>query len=118
MKRVIWILALLFAVTAQARDIRSWQELGVYVGEQTAKLNELQAKLRFQQGLIDEQAGKIALYKETINQQRVWIVDYACKWNKLLAELSVVKVLPPTGPPKSVACDGVSPAPQWPATLP
>lgn len=116
---LIFALFLGLSTSAQAREIRTWQELGVYVGEQTAKINELQTKLRFQQGLIDAQAAQIQLHKDTFNTQRIWQLDYNCKWNKLLLDLSrATGPNPAVGPPVSKACDLISPAPVYPPAIP
>jgi lysozyme family protein len=87
--RFLVALLILAAPAAWAqRQINTWQELGGYVGEQTAKLNELNAKLRFQQGLIDEQKAAIEAQRDFIRVQRDWIADLGCKYNGLVQALA------------------------------
>lgn len=119
MIRLVLALALLLPLGAQAqRQINTWQDLGGYVGEQTTKLNELQAKLRFQQGLIDAQAARIEALKAHTEGQRTYMQDFICKWNRLLTQLAAsTGPNPPVGPPVQKACDMVSDPPQWPAAI-
>jgi hypothetical protein len=119
MIRVVLAFALLLPLGAQAqRQINTWQDLGGYVGEQTTKLNELQAKLRFQQGLIDAQAARIEALKAHTEGQRAYLIDFICKWNRLLEQLAAATgPNPAVGPPVTKACDMTSPAPEWPAAI-
>lgn len=118
--RVLILALALFIITAHAHAqpapvLRSWQDVARYAGEQTVKINELQDKLRFQQGLIDEKEQKIVALKAHLAGQAVYMDDFICKWNRLLKQLAeATGPNPAVGPPVSKACDLVSEAPEWP----
>jgi hypothetical protein len=89
------VLALAAPVAWGQVQIQTWQQLGPYIAEQTTKLNELNAKLRFQQELIDgqqkvidEQKAALAAQKEFIAVQRDWLANLNCNWNNLLAVMA------------------------------
>lgn len=88
-------------------QIARWQDLRPYIESQTNAINDHGDKLRYQQALIDKLIA-------TVDQQRLWILDFACKWNGLNEQLSKAQSNPPVGAPQIKACDGVSPAPLWP----
>lgn len=109
MKRLIPVALALF-VWAPANgqvQINRWQDLKPYIAQQTDAINDHGEKLRYQQALIDKLIA-------TVDQQRLWILDFACKWNGLNEQLSKAQSNPPVGAPQIKACDGVSPAPLWP----
>lgn len=109
MKRLLMAvfgLVLMAAAGAQVQ-INRWQDLKPYIESQTNAINDHGEKLRYQQQLIDKLIA-------TVDQQRTWVLDFACKWNKLNDQLAGATALPPVGPPKMTACDSDAPSPHWP----
>ena len=53
------------------------------------------------------------------NAQRLWVVDFVCKWNRLLAQATTATELPPVPGPvvEGQDCAGTGPAPEWPPAI-
>jgi len=88
MKRLIPVALALF-VWAPANgqvQINRWQDLKPYIAQQTDAINDHGEKLRYQQALIDKLIA-------TVDQQRLWILDFACKWNGLNEQLSKARAV-------------------------
>lgn len=82
------VLALAWPAAWGQVQIQTWQQLGPYISEQTAKINELNTKLRFQQELIDGQKAALEAQRDFIRVQRDWISDLGCKYNGLVRALA------------------------------
>ncbi len=69
--------------------------------------------------MIDEQRQTIDTLVAAHNAQRLWVVDFVCKWNRLLAQASSATELPPVPGPivEGQDCAGTGPAPQWPPAI-
>lgn len=110
-------------------QIQTWQQLGPYIAEQTTKLNELNAKLRFQQELIDGQQVTINAQRDFIRVQRDWLANLNNCYNGLVKALASGQATtwnrvtpagtPPIGyqePTQRTRCgDPTQPAPLLPA---
>jgi hypothetical protein len=82
------VLALAWPAAWGQVQIQTWQQLGPYISEQTAKINELNTKLRFQQELIDGQKVTIEAQRDFIRVQRDWLVNFNNCWNGLVKALA------------------------------
>lgn len=90
MKRLLIALALLLAVTpVQAqRDIKSWVDLGVYVGEQTTQMNantEAVKALQAEVALLRKDIGTLGWHHDVA--VRYWLVQ-SCATNTLIPSWS------------------------------
>lgn len=113
---IVATLCILFGVATSASaqtKINTWQDLAKYVGEQTVKMNAQHAR-------ITALEAQNALLKKTVNDQRAWIVDFTCKWNSHLDQITAATTLPPLQGPviKGENCAGDGPAPKWPELIP
>ena len=114
------LLAICWAASAQAQvSVATFNALKSYTAVVAQRMLDLEKRAAAQDAVIDAQRQQIAALVDAHNAQRVWIVDFACKWNLLLAQVTTATELPPAPGPvvKGLDCAGTGPAPEWPAAI-
>ena len=114
------LLGLWWAGGARAQvSVATFNGLKAYTATVATRMLELERRAAAQDAVIDAQRQQIAALVDAHNAQRVWIVDFACKWNLLLAQVTTATELPPAPGPvvKGLDCAGTGPAPEWPAAI-
>ena len=99
--------------SAQAQvSVATFNGLKSYTAQVAQRMLDLEKR-------VQAQDAEIAALVAAHNAQRVWIVDFACKWNLLLAQVTTATELPPAPGPvvKGLDCAGTGPAPEWPAAI-
>ena len=114
------LLCLWWAGGARAQvSVATFNGLKAYTATVATRMLDLERRAAAQDAVIDAQRQQIAALVDAHNAQRVWIVDFACKWNLLLAQVTTATELPPAPGPvvKGLDCAGTGPAPEWPAAI-
>ena len=114
------LLGLWWAGGARAQvSVATFNGLKAYTAQVATRMLELERRAAAQDAVIDAQRQQIDALIDAHNAQRVWIVDFACKWNLLLAQVTTATELPPAPGPvvKGLDCAGTGPAPEWPAAI-
>lgn len=114
------LLAVCWAASAQAQvSVATFNALKSYTAVVAQRMLDLEKRAAAQDAVIDAQRQTIDTLIAAHNAQRVWIVDFTCKWNRLLAQATTATELPPVPGPvvegRDCADDG--PAPQWPMPI-
>lgn len=114
------VLAVCWAASAQAQvSVATFNALKSYTAVVAQRMLDLEKRAAAQDAVIDAQRQTIDTLIAAHNAQRVWIVDFTCKWNRLLAQATTATELPPVPGPvvegRDCADDG--PAPQWPMPI-
>ena len=107
------LLGLWWAGGARAQvSVATFNGLKAYTAQVAQRMLDLEKR-------VQAQDAEIAALVAAHNAQRVWIVDFACKWNLLLAQVTTATELPPAPGPvvKGLDCAGTGPAPEWPAAI-
>lgn len=114
------LLAVCWAASAQAQvSVATFNALKSYTAVVAQRMLDLEKRAATQDALITEQRQTIDTLVAAHNAQRLWVVDFACKWNRLLAQASSATELPPVPGPvvEGQDCAGTGPAPQWPSAI-
>ena len=114
------LLGVCWAASAQAQvSLATFNALKSYTAVVAQRMLDLEKRAAAQDAVIDAQRQTIDTLIAAHNAQRVWIVDFTCKWNRLLAQATTATELPPVPGPvvegRDCADDG--PAPQWPMPI-
>lgn len=114
------LLGVCWAASAQAQvSVATFNALKSYTAVVAQRMLDLEKRAAAQDAVIDAQRQTIDTLIAAHNAQRVWIVDFTCKWNRLLAQATTATELPPVPGPvvegRDCADDG--PAPQWPQPI-
>jgi len=114
------LLGVCWAASAQAQvSVATFNALKSYTAVVAQRMLDLEKRAAAQDAVIDAQRQTIDTLIAAHNAQRVWIVDFTCKWNRLLAQATTATELPPVPGPvvegRDCADDG--PAPQWPMPI-
>ena len=98
--------------SAQAQvSVATFNGLKAYTAQVATRMLDLEKR-------VAAQDAEIAALTAAHNQQRLWIIDFACKWNLLLSQVSTASALPPVGEMvEGKDCAGTGPAPEWPAAI-
>lgn len=114
------LLAVCWAASAQAQvSVTTFNALKSYTAVVAQRMLDLEKRAAAQDALITEQRQTIDTLVAAHNAQRLWVVDFVCKWNRLLAQASSATELPPVPGPivEGQDCAGTGPAPQWPPAI-
>jgi uncharacterized coiled-coil protein SlyX len=114
------LLAVCWAASAQAQvSVTTFNALKSYTAVVAQRMLDLEKRAAAQDALITEQRQTIDTLVAAHNAQRLWVVDFVCKWNRLLAQASSATELPPVPGPivEGQDCAGTGPAPEWPAAI-
>ncbi len=114
------LLAFCWAASAQAQvSVTTFNALKSYTAVVAQRMLDLEKRAAAQDALITEQRQTIDTLVAAHNAQRLWVVDFVCKWNRLLAQASSATELPPVPGPivEGQDCAGTGPAPQWPPAI-
>ena len=114
------VLAVCWAASAQAQvSVATFNALKSYTAVVAQRMLDLEKRAAAQDALITEQRQTIETLVAAHNAQRLWVVDFVCKWNRLLAQASSATELPPVPGPvvEGQDCAGTGPAPEWPAAI-
>ena len=114
------LLAICWAASAQAQvSVATFNALKSYTAVVAQRMLDLEKRAAAQDAVIDAQRQQIAALVDAHNAQRLWVVDFVCKWNRLLAQASSATELPPVPGPivEGQDCAGTGPAPEWPAAI-
>lgn len=114
------LLGVCWAASAQAQvSVATFNALKSYTAVVAQRMLDLEKRAAAQDAAITEQRQTIDTLVAAHNAQRLWVVDFVCKWNRLLAQASSATELPPVPGPivegRDCADDG--PAPQWPMPI-
>lgn len=106
------LLGLWWAGGARAQvSVATFNGLKAYTATVATRMLDLERR-------VQAQDAEIAALTAAHNQQRLWIIDFACKWNLLLSQVSTASALPPVGEMvEGKDCAGTGPAPEWPAAI-
>jgi len=106
------LLCLWWAGGARAQvSVATFNGLKSYTAQVAQRMLDLEKR-------VQAQDAEIAALVAAHNAQREGVVDFACKWNLLVGQVSTASALPPAGemlPGKD--CAGTGPAPEWPAAI-
>lgn len=114
------LLAVCWAASAQAQvSVATFNALKSYTAVVAQRMLDLEKRAAAQDAVIDAQRQTIDTLVAAHNAQRLWVVDFVCKWNRLLAQASSATELPPVPGPivEGQDCAGTGPAPEWPAAI-
>lgn len=114
------LLAVCWAASAQAQvSVATFNALKSYTAVVAQRMLDLEKRAAAQDAVIDAQRQTIDTLVAAHNAQRAWVVDFVCKWNRLLAQASSATELPPVPGPivEGQDCAGTGPAPQWPPAI-
>lgn len=114
------LLAICWAASAQAQvSVATFNALKSYTAVVAQRMLDLEKRAAAQDAVIDAQRQTIDTLIAAHNSQRIWVVDFVCKWNRLLAQASSATELPPVPGPviEGQDCAGTGPAPQWPPAI-
>ena len=114
------LLAVCWAASAQAQvSVATFNALKSYTAVVAQRMLDLEKRAAAQDAAITEQRQTIDTLVAAHNAQRLWVVDFVCKWNRLLAQASSATELPPVPGPivEGQDCAGTGPAPEWPAAI-
>ena len=114
------LLCLWWAGGARAQvSVATFNGLKAYTATVATRMLDLERRAAAQDAVIDAQRQQIAALVDAHNAQRAWVVDFACKWNRLLAQATTATELPPVPGPvvEDRDCSGSGPAPQWPQPI-
>lgn len=114
------LLAVCWAASAQAQvSVATFNALKSYTAVVAQRMLDLEKRAAAQDAVITEQRQTIETLVAAHNAQRLWVVDFVCKWNRLLAQASSATELPPVPGPivEGQDCAGTGPAPEWPAAI-
>ena len=114
------LLGLCWAASAQAQvSVATFNALKSYTAVVAQRMLDLEKRAAAQDAVITEQRQTIETLVAAHNAQRLWVVDFVCKWNRLLAQASSATELPPVPGPivEGQDCAGTGPAPEWPAAI-
>ena len=114
------LLALWWAGGARAQvSVATFNGLKSYTATVATRMLDLERRAATQDAVIDVQRQQLAALVAAHNAQRAWVVDFTCKWNRLLAQATTATEMPPVPGPvvegRNCADDG--PAPQWPQPI-
>lgn len=114
------LLAVCWAASAQAQvSVTTFNALKSYTAVVAQRMLDLEKRAAAQDAVIDAQRQTIDTLVAAHNAQRAWVVDFACKWNRMLSQASTATELPPVPGPvvEDRDCSGSGPAPQWPQPI-
>lgn len=114
------LLAVCWAASAQAQvSVATFNALKSYTAVVAQRMLDLEKRAAAQDAVIDAQRQTIDTLVAAHNAQRAWVVDFACKWNRMLSQASTATELPPVPGPvvEGQDCAGTGPAPQWPPAI-
>ena len=114
------LLGLCWAASAQAQvSVATFNALKSYTAVVAQRMLDLEKRAAAQDAVIDAQRQTIDTLVAAHNAQRAWVVDFVCKWNRLLAQATTATELPPVPGPvvEGQDCAGTGPAPQWPPAI-
>ncbi len=114
------VLAVCWAASAQAQvSAATFNALKSYTAVVAQRMLDLEKRAAAQDAVIDAQRQTIDTLVAAHNAQRAWVVDFVCKWNRLLAQATTATELPPVPGPvvEGQDCAGTGPAPQWPPAI-
>ena len=114
------LLGVCWAASAQAQvSVATFNALKSYTAVVAQRMLDLEKRAAAQDAVITEQRQTIETLVAAHNAQRLWVVDFVCKWNRLLAQASSATELPPVPGPvvEGQDCAGTGPAPEWPAAI-
>ena len=114
------LLCLWWAGGAQAQvSVATFNALKSYTAVVAQRMLDLEKRAAAQDALITEQRQTIDTLIAAHNAQRLWVVDFVCKWNRMMAQATTATEMPPVPGPvvegRNCADDG--PAPQWPQPI-
>jgi len=106
------LLCLWWAGGARAQvSVATFNGLKSYTAQVAHRMLDLEKR-------VAAQDAEIAALVAAHNQQRLWIIDFACKWNLMIGQASTASALPPVGEMvEGKDCSGTGPAPEWPAAI-
>lgn len=114
------LLGVCWAASAQAQvSVATFNALKSYTAVVAQRMLDLEKRAAAQDAVIDAQRQTIDTLVAAHNAQRAWVVDFACKWNRMLSQASTATELPPVPGPvvEGQDCAGTGPAPQWPPAI-
>ena len=114
------VLAVCWAASAQAQvSVATFNALKSYTAVVAQRMLDLEKRAAAQDAAITEQRQTIDTLVAAHNAQRLWVVDFVCKWNRLLAQATTATELPPVPGPvvEGQDCAGTGPAPKWPPAI-